>query len=355
VQPAHHALQEPPLCLHCFSLLHHKTMSAPAAATAKAGAFVRKEAVFRRAVSSAADAEFPAEAGRYLLYVSYACPWASRCLALRRIKGLEAAVGVVSVTPLWVETRPAADKHRGWYFDAAYDEFTDADPVFGVKTVREVYDLATPEGATPTGIYSVPFLLDTKTKTIVNNESSDIIRMFNSEFNAVAANPTVELRPAAHLAAIDAVNASFYEAINNGVYKCGFASTQAAYDAAVAPLFQRLEELNDLLGTQRWLVGGHPTPTESDIRLFVTLVRFDDVYLVHFKCNKRAIREYANLREWMSDLYTTCDLAPTVNMKHIVEHYYLCHRSINVHGIVPVGPGGLANITVAHDRATRAF
>jgi putative glutathione S-transferase len=323
--------------------------------TTTGGAFVRKESVFRRAISSAPGAEFPPEAGRYLLYVSYACPWASRCLALRRIKGLEAAIGVVAVSPLMKRTKPDVDTHEGWYFDADYDEFTTPDPIFGAGTVRDMYDQGTPAGATPTERYTVPFLFDTKTKTIVNNESAEIIRFLNDEFNGVATNAAVEMRPKAHLAAIDALNDSFYEAINNGVYKCGFAKSQAAYDAAVAPLFQRLEELNELLGKQRWLVGGHPTPTESDIRLFVTLVRFDDVYVVHFKCNKRAIREYANLRDWMSDLYTTCDLAPTVNMKHIVEHYYKCHTTINVYGIVPVGPGGLANITVAHDRATRQF
>jgi len=331
-------------------------MAATSLADTKDGAFVRQASIFRRAISSAPGAEFPPEAGRYLLYVSYACPWASRCLALRRVKGLEKAIAVAAVSPLWTRTKPDLDDHEGWYFDAEYDGAATADPVFGARTVRDVYDAATPEGAAKTLRYTVPILLDTKTKTIVNNESSEIIRFFNDEFNAVAENPTANLRPAAHLAAIDAVSDSFYEAINNGVYKCGFAKSQGAYDAAVGPLFARLDELDALLGKQRWLVAGHSAPTEADVRLFVTLVRFDDVYVVHFKCNRKSIREYANLGGWMADVLATLDLAPTVNMKHIVEHYYLCHRTINVYGILPVGPGGLAAIQgVKHDRATRAW
>lgn len=311
-------------------------------AVSATGAFVRRPAVFRNAVSSAAGAQYPAASGRYVLYVSYACPWASRCLAFIRLKGLEDAIPVVIVDPIWVRTRPndENDKHRGWAIPEG------ADIVFGKRLVRDVYDAASPADVEPTKVYSVPVLIDSVSKTIVNNESSEIIRFLNTEFNAFAKFPEVDLYPEPLRAAIDDFNTSIYGAINDGVYRCGFAQSQAAYDEAMNALFKRLEELDAVLATRRWLVEGSKAPTETDIRLFVTLIRFDEVYVVHFKTNRKNLREFPNLHGWLSDLYQYHDgaLKPTVDMDHIKRHYYGSHETLNPYGIIPHGSDSLGQL-----------
>eukprot|EP00760_Papus_ankaliazontas_P032506 PhM_4_TR5864/c0_g1_i1/m.19491/K07393/ECM4, yqjG; glutathionyl-hydroquinone reductase len=304
----------------------------------KAGNFVRKASVFRNEIK--AGGMFPPAAGRYLLYVAYACPWASRCLAVRNMKGLEDAIDVAVASPVWGYTKKDVDDHRGWLFDAQFDSDCTADPVFGSANVRGVYEEAIKQlGEEGKGIdtrFTVPILFDKETKRIVNNESSEIMRFFNTAFNDFARHPEVDLYPEALRGEIDAMNDANYESVNNGVYKCGFAQTQSAYDDAAVVLFNRLRELDELLSKHRYLLGG--TVTEADIRLFVTIVRYDEVYVVHFKCNGVAIRDLPNLFNWMKDVYQTCRLAPSVHMKHIKHHYYRSHESINKFGIVPIGP-----------------
>ena len=297
------------------------------------GAFQRKPSVFRDAISK--GGKYPPAKGRYLLYVSYACPWACRCLALRLVKGLEDAIDVSVVAPIWTQTKPDQDDHRGWTFDPSVPDAT-TDPIFGVRTIREVYEKATEGLDTKPERFTVPILFDKETKRIVNNESSEIIRFFNSEFNEFAKYPDIDLYPEPHRKTIDEMNESFYETVNNGVYKCGFAQSQEAYDIAAKALFDRLKELEDLLSKQRYLIKGAGL-TEADIRLFVTIVRFDDVYVVHFKCNHMMIREFPALSAWMRDVYQTAKLAPSVNMKHICDHYYGSHKTINPYGIIPIG------------------
>ena len=315
------------------------------------GAFKRPASVFRDKIQ--AGGAHPPAAGRYTLYVSYACPWASRCLAFRRIKGLEKAIALAVVSPVWAKTRPDVDDHEGWIFDPSFDSACTADPL-GQRTARDLYDLSIRNsGQDPAQLvtrYTVPILFDNVTGTIVNNESSEIIRMFNDEFNEFAELPEVDLAPPHLRSAIDDINSLTYEDICNGVYKCGFARSQAAYDVAVTSLFKRLDEVDALLATRRYLVDGSSSPTEADVRLFVCLVRFDEVYVVHFKCNKRAIREYPNLYAWLRDVYQTLSLAPTVNMKHIKDHYYRSHTSINTYGIVPIGSSTIEQLDAPHGR-----
>ena len=311
-------------------------------ATNAKGAFERRPAVFRSKITQEPTATYRAAAGRYVLYVSYACPWACRCLAVIAMKGLEDAIKVVVVKPVWERTRPGedGDHHRGWILEAG------SDPVFGASTVREIYDAATPEDAEPTQVFSVPVLLDTETRTIVNNESSEIMRMFNSEFNQFAKNPTVDLYPSEARDMIDRMNHSIYNSINNGVYRCGFARSQEAYDEAAKELFERLDVLENLLKTQRFLVAGTKAPTEADIRLFVTLIRFDEVYVVYFKTNRNMIIDFPNLHGWLRELWQWDGggLQKTVHMDHIKMHYYRSHPQLNVHAIIPVGPNALSKL-----------
>jgi glutathionyl-hydroquinone reductase len=254
--------------------------------------------------------------------VSLACPWAHRTLIVRAMKGLEQIVPV-SVTH-WLMAE------QGWTF--AQGEGVIPDPLFNSRSMHELYTRADPNY---TGRASVPVLWDKHTQTIVNNESSEIIRMFSTAFDAVGAKPG-DFYPKDKRAEIDTINARVYDTLNNGVYKSGFATTQSAYEEAVVPLFDTLDWLEERLGQSRFLLGD--SPTEADIRLFTTLVRFDAVYNGHFKCNIRRILDYRNLWAYTRDIYQLPGVAPTVNFLHIKRHYYMSHKRINPTGIVPVGP-----------------
>ncbi|CAA7014767.1 unnamed protein product [Microthlaspi erraticum] len=299
---------------------------------------------FRNSVSQNLDSQFPAESGRYHLYISYACPWASRCLAILILKGLDKAITFSSVQPLWRKTKEN-EEHIGWVFPDSDTEVLDAerDHLNGAKTIRELYDIAS---LNYTGKYTVPVLWDKKLKTIVNNESSEILKMFNTEFNHVAENPSFDLYHPNLRTIIDETNEWIHDGISNGVYECGFAKTQAAYDVAVKKLFDALDKCEEILGRQRFLCGN--TLTESDIRLFVTLIRFDEAYAVIFKCDKRLVREYWNLFNYTKDIYQIKGLSSTVKMDHIKQNYYGSFPSINPLGIVAHGPN--IDYSLPHDR-----
>ena len=292
------------------------------------GRFVRKDAAFRNWVAPdgapgpTGAGGFKAAPGRYHLYVSLACPWAHRTLIFRRLKGLEDAISVSVVHWLMLD--------QGWTFQDGPGVVPD--PIHGASVLHQVYTAADPHY---TGRVTVPVLWDKATGTIVNNESSEIIRMFNASFDAVGAAPG-DFYPEPLRAEIDALNARIYDRVNNGVYKAGFATTQAAYEEAVRPLFATLDELDARLATRRYLCGG--ALTEADWRLFTTLVRFDAVYVGHFKCNLRRIADYPNLSGYLRDLYQVPGIAETVNFEHIKGHYYGSHATINPTGIVPLGP-----------------
>lgn len=308
------------------------------------GAFKRTESTFRNFISRDPSAEFPAVADRYHLYISYACPWASRCYAFLKLKGLEHAIGLTVTKPKWERTREGED-HFGWVFPSTPDEEPGAqpDPLNGVKSIRELYELAVPGYS---GKYTVPVLWDKEKKTIVNNESAEIVQMFNSEFDHLAKHPDRDFFPSHLRGSIEEVNGWTYNSINNGVYRCGFAKQQKPYDEAVKELFDGLDRCEDILGKQRYICGN--VLTESDIRLFVTLIRFDEVYVVHFKCNKRLIREYPNLFNYTKDIYQIPGILDTVNMYHIKKHYYGSHPSINPYGIIPIGSN--IDYSTPHDR-----
>lgn len=298
------------------------------------GAFVRTPSTFRNIISRDPNSPFPAEGGRYHLYISYACPWASRCVAYLKIKGLDKAISFTSVKPIWERTKET-DDHRGWVFPASSMDEPGAEPdhLNGAKTVRELYEIASTNYS---GKFTVPVLWDKKLKTIVNNESSDIIRMLNAEFNDLAENPSLDLYPSDLQAQINETNEWIYNDINNGVYKCGFAKKQEPYDEAVTKLYAALDKCENILSKQKYLCG--ETVTEADVRLFVTLIRFDEVYAVHFKCNKKLLREYPNLFNYTKDIFQMPGMSSTVNMTHIKRHYYGSHPTINPFGIIPQGP-----------------
>jgi putative glutathione S-transferase len=290
--------------------------------TSSGGAFVRKDSSFRGRVTADSSSGFPAAAGRYHLYVSLACPWAHRTLIARRLKGLEDAVGVSVVHWLMRED--------GWTFRTG--DGATGDRLHGLPFLRDLYVRADPRY---TGRVTVPVLWDTVRGTIVNNESSEIVRMLNAEFDAFG-DPSVDLYPEPLRAEIDRVNERVYHAINNGVYRCGFATTQAAYEAAFEELFGALDEMEARLARSRYLVGDRIT--EADWRLFTTLVRFDAVYVGHFKCNRRRIADYPNLSGYLRELYQVPGIAGTCDMLHVKNHYYASHETINPTGIVPKGP-----------------
>ena len=287
------------------------------------GRFARQTSKFRDWVTADGTSGLPAEAGRYHLYVSLACPWAHRTLIVRQLKGLQDAIGMSIVDPI-------RDK-RGWAFTDAPG--TTVDTVNGWTHLAEGY-LATDPGFNAR--ITVPVLWDTHTERIVNNESADVIVMLNSAFDAFAANPRLDLYPDDLRDEIDALNATIYEAVNNGVYRAGFASTQEAYEEAVFPLFDTFDELDARLATRRYLLGDRHTL--ADWRLFTTLVRFDPVYVGHFKCNLRRIVDYPSLSGYLRDLYQTPGVAATVDLDQIKRHYYATHGAINPSAIVPAGP-----------------
>ena len=303
------------------------------------GRFMRQDSAFRNWVTPdgspgpTGQGGFKAERGRYHLYVSLACPWAHRTLIVRKLKRLEDAIGLSVVNWLMRE--------KGWTFAAGPGVVPD--PILGAQYLYEVYAAARPDY---TGRVTVPILWDKETRTIVNNESAEIIRMLNSAFDGVGAAPG-DLYPENLRPEIDALNARIYDRVNNGVYKAGFATRQDAYEEAVRPLFETLDEIDERLMTRRYLCGERIT--EADWRLWVTLIRFDAVYVGHFKCNLRRIADYANLSGYLRELYQQPGIAATVNMQHIKGHYYESHRTINPTGIVPAGP--LLDLDTPHERA----
>lgn len=304
------------------------------------GRFVRSEAQFRNWVTAdgspgpTGEGGFAAEAGRYHLYVSLACPWAHRTLIFRQLKQLESMISVSVVNPLMLE--------RGWTFED--DEGVVPDPLHKARYLYQVYTAA---DANYSGRVTVPLLWDKKQNRPVNNESSEIIRMLNSAFDGIGAAPG-DYYPQALQSEIDRINARIYDTVNNGVYKAGFATTQAAYEEAVHALFATLDDLDALLAKRRYLLGEQLT--EADWRLFTTLIRFDAVYYGHFKCNLRRIKDYQNLSAYTRELYQWPGVAKTVNVRHIKHHYYRSHGTINPTGVVPAGP--LLDFDRPHGRET---
>ncbi|NVJ71514.1 MAG: glutathione S-transferase family protein [Alphaproteobacteria bacterium] len=292
------------------------------------GAFKRSESQFRNWVTKdgaegpSGKGDFEAESGRYHLYVSYACPWAHRTLIMRALKGLEGMIDVSVVGMTMLE--------HGWTFDAK--DGSTGDGLFGSDFMHQIYTRA---DAGYSGRVTVPVLWDKKRKTIVSNESADIIRMMNSAFDHLGARAG-DYYPEALRTEIDALNDRIYDTVNNGVYKAGFATSQSAYEEAVVPLFRSLDWLEKHLAENRYLVGD--TFTEADIRLFTTLVRFDPVYVGHFKCNIRRIADYPELSAYVREIYQMPGVAATVHMDHIKTHYYASHKTINPTGVIPTGP-----------------
>ena len=287
------------------------------------GRFVRDESSFRNWITAdgsagpSGDGGFKAEADRYHLFVSYACPWAHRTLVFRKLKKLQDLIPVTAVQPLMLE--------NGW-------EFPEIEPLTGAKYAWHIYVKAKPDY---TGRATVPILWDKKQNTIVSNESSEIIRMFNSAFDDLTGS-SADYYPSHLRSEIDEINERVYHTVNNGVYKSGFATTQEAYEEAVTALFETLDFLEDRLGSNRYLVGDRLT--EADWRLFTTLMRFDAVYFGHFKCNIRRIEDYPNLSNYLRELYQTPGVPDTVEMDTIKKHYYGSHETVNPTRIVPVGP-----------------
>lgn len=288
----------------------------------KDGAFNRKPTSFRHKISQLGPLK--PETDRYHLYVSYACPWAHRTLITRKLKGLEDLISIDVVAPFL--------SSAGWSFETDEPGAT-GDRINQFKHLREIYLTADKNYS---GSITVPVLWDKREKTIVNNESAEIIRFFNSEFQSFSKNPELDLYPD-HLATkIDDLNEWIYQDINNGVYRCGFAQTQEAYDQSFKILFEGLDKVSAILEKSRYLTG--ETLTEADIRLFPTLVRFDSVYVTHFKCNLRRVVDYPSLWRYVRDIYNIEGVAETVNMDHIKNHYFQSHTHINPYGIVPNGP-----------------
>lgn len=294
--------------------------------TSSEGAWKRQTSAFREWVRADGSGRFPAASGRYHLYVSKACPWAHRAMIVRRLKGLEAAIDMTVVDPLRDE--------RGWRFGSAGDPATgQPDPLHGWTYLSEGYVASDPSFDARV---TVPTLWDTELGTVVNNESSDVVRMLNAEFNEFAEDPELDLYPQELRAEIESVNEWIYETVNNGVYRCGFATRQAAYEEAFEALFASLDRLDAMLAKRRYVAGD--VITEADWRLFTTLVRFDAVYVGHFKCNLRRIVDYPNLWPYARELYQHPGIAETVDMDHIKRHYYMTHDQINPTRIVPAGP-----------------
>ncbi len=301
------------------------------------GQFVRQSDAFERWIGPAGTAEFPVEAGRYHLYVSLACPWAHRTVITRKLKRLERAIGMTVVDPVRDE--------RGWAF--ADGPGYSHDPVNGFHFLSEAYVATDPQYR---GRVTVPVLWDTQTKQIVSNNDDDVMRMFETTFDAVGDRGALDLYPRERRAEIDALNEWIYQTLNNGVYKAGFATSQHVYEHAAYDVFETLDALEERLATRRYLLGNEPL--ETDWRTFVTLVRFDAVYYGHFKCNLRRIVDYPNLWGYLRDLYQYDGVADTVNFDHIKRHYYYTHDDINPTRIVPIGPQ--LDLSAPHGRASLA-
>jgi putative glutathione S-transferase len=297
------------------------------------GAFARQEDAFTNWVTADGSSGFPAAAGRYHLYVSLACPWAHRTIIVRALKALENAIAMTVVDPIRDD--------RGW-------AFTDGpgmgpDPVNGFRFLAQAY-AATDPGYL--GRVTVPVLWDTQSKRIVSNNDDHIMRMLETAFDAFAGSTDLDFYPEEHRSEIEAFNAEIYESVNNGVYRAGFATEQSAYASAAQDVFNELDRLEERLTTHRFLFG--TLPVETDWRLFVTLIRFDAVYVGHFKCNLRRIVDYPNLWGYLRDLYQFRNVASTVNFDHIKRHYYMTHDEINPTRIVPIGPQ--LDLTSPHGR-----
>ncbi|MBL4750935.1 MAG: glutathione S-transferase family protein [Amylibacter sp.] len=286
------------------------------------GKFVRSTAAFRDWITADGSTGYKPESGRYHLYVSAACPWAHRTLIFRKLKQLEDHISVDFVHPDMIDD--------GWTFEK--EGVAQGDSLFNTAFARDIYLRAKPDITTRV---TVPILWDRKTDTIVSTESSEIIRMFNNAFNGLTGN-TDDYYPENLRTQIDTINARIYSNVNNGVYKAGFATTQSAYDNAVQNLFETLDWLENHLSKNRYLIGDHLT--EADWRLFTTLLRFDSVYVQHFKCNRNRIVDFPNLWAYTRELYQWDGVAGTVNFDHIVRHYHYSHVTINPHRIIPINP-----------------
>ena len=303
------------------------------------GRFERSESRFRNWITAdgapgpAGRGGFAAQCGRYHLYVSYACPWAHRTLIYRELKGLASMIDVSVVSPLMGS--------QGWVFATDFPHAT-GDRLYGLERLYELYLKAEPDH---TGRVTVPVLWDSEQQTVVSNESAEIIRMLNSAFDALGAAPG-DYWPPALRPQIEAWNNAIYGPLNNGVYRCGFATTQDAYDEAVVEVFAALDRIEEALGKTRYLIGNRLT--EADIRLWPTLVRFDAVYVTHFKCDHRRIIDYPNLDNYLRDIYQIDGIAQTVDFLHIRHHYFRSHESVNPHRIVSRGPD--LDLTAPHDR-----
>jgi putative glutathione S-transferase len=290
----------------------------------ESGEFVRHQTSFRSQIREDGSTDFAPKSGRYHLYVSYACPWAHRTLITRKLKGLEDAISFDVVDPVLPNT--------GWSFnDSASGATGDSINHFG--DLREVYLASNPKFE---GAITVPVLWDKQTQQIVNNESAEILRMLNSEFQSCATRPDLDLYPQSKRSQIDELNDWIYPSINNGVYRCGFATKQEAYSRAFKELFAALDRVEKILANSRYLTGSELT--EADVRLFTTLVRFDAVYVTHFKCNLKRIVDYPSILGYTRDIYQSSGIAETVNIDHIKTHYFVSHRHINPLGIIPEGP-----------------
>jgi putative glutathione S-transferase len=298
------------------------------------GRFKRKPSSFRNHISRDDSSGFPAEENRYHLYISHACPWAHRTMIMRKLKGLEDAISYNVV-----DFR--MDDQGGWHFTG--DHGATKDTINGKESLQGIYLMANPDFH---GVGTVPVLWDKKQETIVNNESREIIRMFDTEFDGIAKNE-VSFLPNGMEEVVDDTIDSIYEPINNGVYRSGFAGTQEAYEEAVTELFNVLDQWDEILGKQRYLCGSRMT--EADICMFTTLIRFDLVYHGHFKCNIRRIIDYHNLWNYVKDIYQTPGVSDTCNFYHMKHHYYWSHTSLNPKRIVPLGPE--INYNEPHDRS----
>lgn len=326
------------------------------------GEFVRLDAAWRNWIARDSD-QFPPEPNRYHLYCAYACPWAHRTLMTRALKGLEEVISVTIVHPVWQKTKPELDNHSGWWFGKPSSGTTwtnsdgnggpfptvfpgnEPDPYCNAQTVRDVYDFCDDTD----GKYSVPVLFDTKAMTIVSNESSEIIRMLNSEFNEYAKYPDVDIYPEALRDAINEANDWIYPTINNGVYRCGFAKSQEAYDKAIGELTESFDRIDEILSKQRY-IASPDTFTEADLRLFVTLLRFDEVYVVYFKTNTRSVTHTPSILNYCREIYQMPGVKETVNIEQIKAHYYCSHPTLNYYSVVPKGNDFVSLLEQPHDR-----